>query len=271
MQGNHPSRTSQTDRDWERWGATSPYYGVLSVNQFRPENMGPEAEAAFFASGEFHMASVFSQIQAQLGGAEFIPRTALDFGCGVGRLAIPLSRRAKRVIAADVSESMLGESRRNAAKHDYTNLSFVRTDGLLSGIEHGLDLVHSYIVLQHIATNRGMRIISGLADRVANDGFLAIQFYTRGNASWWVRSLVRLRYVFPPAHWLRNLLKGRPFREQAMQLHPYDLAAILRQLRLSGYPEATLYLDSEGRDQFESIFLIARRTRSTPAIFNPYC
>lgn len=258
----------RTDSDWKRWGTNSPYYGVLSLDRFRPENLDDEAMESFFASGEVHVNSVFSQIESMI-GESFRPRSSLDFGCGVGRLSIPIAKRSGHTIAVDVSQAMLEETARNCAARHIDNIEFAISTDALSGIPAEIDFVHSFIVLQHIAAQRGQHIIAGLARRVSQDGFLALQFYSRCNSPWFVRTLVKGRYVFPPLHWLRNLMKSRPLFEQAMQLHVYDLSKILGMLRTLGFPEVQLNLDTEAGGQFESVFLLAQRTHRQPSILNP--
>lgn len=258
----------KTDKDWDRWGASAPYYGVLSINKFRPEHLDAEALNGFFASGEAHVHAVFSRIEF-LTKKEFKPRIALDFGCGVGRLAIPMAKRSEATIAVDVSPAMRAETKRNCEAHGIRNVEVVASDDDLSLIPANIDFVHSFIVLQHIPPSRGEGIISGLAKRVSDNGFLALQFYTRCNSHWLIRGLVRTRYLFPPANWIRNLIKSRPFREQAMELHVYDLPNVLRILRQAGFPEIDIHLDTEAEGQFESVFLLAQRTHFPPSIVNP--
>lgn len=264
-----PTLMKQTDRDWERWGESAPYFGVLSADKFREENLSSSAKEDFFASGEAHIESVFRCIEA-MRGEPFRPQGALDFGCGVGRLAIPLSSRSGQVFAVDISQSMIAEAQRNCDARGVTNILFLKSDDRLSKAPDNLDLAHSYLVLQHIPPARGNEIIRQLANRVRVGGYLAIQFYTLSNASRLIRGLVRLRYLFPPANWIRNILKSRPVFEQAMQLHTYDLSRVLRFLRSSGFPEATLYFDTEDGGNFESVFLIAGRSGEPPAITNKH-
>jgi 2-polyprenyl-3-methyl-5-hydroxy-6-metoxy-1,4-benzoquinol methylase len=40
-------------------------------------------------------------------GDDFAPRRVLDFGCGVGRVTLPLARRVDAVVAIDIADSML--------------------------------------------------------------------------------------------------------------------------------------------------------------------
>ncbi len=40
-----------TDEDWERWGRTDPYFGVLTDERFRAGNLDTTTKAAFYDSG----------------------------------------------------------------------------------------------------------------------------------------------------------------------------------------------------------------------------
>lgn len=213
-----------TDRDWERWGASDPYFGVCSDAKFRGSVEG-QARAEFFTSGERHVSGVLAKVR-ETAGVDFMPRTALDFGCGVGRLVIPLARIAERVVGVDISPSMIEEAKRNCAAAGVRNVMFVQSDDAVTQANGAYDLVHSHIVLQHIPWARGRKIIRALADRVAPGGFLVIQVLSEHHGNPLVRALVRARYAFPPVNWLRNILKGRPITEPAMELHVYDLDAI---------------------------------------------
>lgn len=260
----------RTDRDWERWGASSPYYGVLSVEKFRNAQHSTTLQAEFFTSGEHHVASVMSRIETDL-GRPLEPVRVLDFGCGVGRLAIPFSTLVRDdVVAMDVSPSMLAEGMSNSIKRGIRNIKFVRSDDDLSLAPGQYDIVHSYIVLQHIHPARGHRLIARLAERVHEGGYLAIQFYTACNATTLTRCLVKARYLLPPANWVRNAIKSRPVFEQPMQLHTYDLSKVLKILREHGFPEANLHLDTEDSGTFESVFLLSRRTLGNASISNEH-
>ena len=86
-----------TDDYWERVGTTEPYWGVLTEDKYRSSNMTAEDRQLFFQSGERHVAHVFGTIHRHL-MPDFKPKTALDFGCGVGRVVIPMSRQVARTV-----------------------------------------------------------------------------------------------------------------------------------------------------------------------------
>ena len=158
-----------TDIEWEKWGKTDPYYGVLTDPRFRSTALNEEARTAFFDSGRRHVSHAL-EICRRFVEPTFRPRRVLDFGCGVGRIAIPLSEIAEAVVGMDVSPSMLAEARANAQRFGRSNIEFVDSDDTLASATGEFDLVHTSIVLQHIEVVRGRRLFAALVDRIAPGG-----------------------------------------------------------------------------------------------------
>ena len=246
-----------TDKDWEKWGATEPYFGVLSNVKYRRNKLNQLARNAFFESGENHVIRVFKAIRDNF-DPQFSPRSVLDFGCGVGRLIIPFARHADKVVGVDVSTSMLSEAKRNCELTELAKKITLAQSGDPSCIESQFDLVHSFIVLQHIPWQRGRQILQALSGLVSKNGYLAVHIFTSCNTHPIVRLLVRLRYCFPPANWVRNIMSGRHIFEPAMQLHVYDMDTIMHDLEVGRFGKI-LCLDEPTGCEFDSIFLFAQR------------
>lgn len=247
-----------TDRDWENWGRTDPYYGVLSDATFRRDAMTRQSKDAFFASGEEHVIALLETIRRRF-LASFSPRQSLDFGCGVGRLLIPLAKRSASATGVDISTSMITEARHNCAEFGILNVDFIESDDRLSRLQAKYDLVHSHIVFAHIHPSRGIPLIRRLAEAVNPGGFIAIQILYACNAPRLHRTLAKVRYRIPPLNAMRNLLRGRPASDPAMQLHVYELGSVLRSLHNLGFRESHLVLDSFEDDTFDSVVVIAQR------------
>src|SRR3954452_21332249 len=150
--------TTESDRAWEELGRAQPYSAILDHS----------SRADFFASGADHVAGILQIIHERI-VADYQPVCALDFGCGVGRVLIPLARVCDEVVGVDVSAAMLSEARRNC---DELGLASVELESTLDGLagDRRFDLVHTYIVLQHVPRRRGMEIISRLVDLVVVGG-----------------------------------------------------------------------------------------------------
>jgi ubiquinone/menaquinone biosynthesis C-methylase UbiE len=164
-----------SDRAWEEWGRREPYFGVLTHPKFRRAQMTEQDRGEFFYSGELHVDKVMQVIRRHI-DASFNPSSILDFGCGVGRTTIPFARLSSQVVGADVSSTMLQEAKRNCEAHQVRNVRLVVTDDSLAQLDGSFDLVHSFIVFQHIPHDRGMVIFRNLLARVRTGGVCAIHF-----------------------------------------------------------------------------------------------
>lgn len=249
-----------TDKDWEKWGASDPYFGVISSDKYRKNNLTSDSREEFFSSGVEHVNYVLELINKNF-NKSFEPDSVLDFGCGVGRLAIPFANIAKNVLGVDISPSMLEIAKKNSADRSVENIDFIISDDALSKVVGSYSLIHSYIVFQHIPKSRGHAIILSLAEKVEFDGFLALHIFTGSQASALVRGLVRLRYNFPPIQWGWNLLRKRPFFEPPMQLNCYEANYLEENLTKLGFSEVR-FIEVPSIEGFTGVFLIAKRLPS---------
>jgi ubiquinone/menaquinone biosynthesis C-methylase UbiE len=53
----------------------------------------------------------------------------MDFGCGPGYYTFEIAKRAKQVIAVDISSEMLKKVQANATKRNVKNMQYVQSDG----------------------------------------------------------------------------------------------------------------------------------------------
>lgn len=243
-------KKSATDKQWDQWGKKNPYLGVLGVESASMNQA--EVEAAFFSSGERHIASVMDIIDRHFGGMRQTT-SALDFGCGVGRLVLPLSQRFDRVTGVDISPAMIELAKKRMASNP--NVDFVDQ---LSALESGrrYDLVHSYIVIQHIRPEQGYRIINDLIERVAQGGFFALHL-TVGDLRPSRRLLNRLRYRLPPLHWAYNLVRKRPLNEPITEMNRYDLAQLMHLMR--GRYEGSLAIRDFDQNGHVGVMIVGKR------------
>jgi SAM-dependent methyltransferase len=206
-----------TDDEWEKWARTSPYFAVLSHARFRGE-LSPAARAEFFASGEAQITHVLRVIETHL-APDFSPTTALDFGCGTGRLTVPLARVCEAT-GEDVSPTMLDEARRNARESGVAAQFTREATGTF-------DLIVSFLVFQHIPVARGMEIATRLIGQLSPGGVAVLHFMVRSKRSLAVRIVNRARYRVPLLQYAVNVLRRRPLLEPPMQMNGYDLRDLL--------------------------------------------
>lgn len=133
----------------------------MSYDRFRKENLSSETRAEFFKTGEEYLNWILEQIKRHI-DPDFLPKRAVDFGCGTGRLAIPLAEKMENVDGIDISESVLQEAQGNCHERSLENVTFVKSDDELSLLEGKFDLIHSFIIFQHIPVARGVAIFKKL-------------------------------------------------------------------------------------------------------------
>lgn len=142
--------------------------------EYRSGSLTPDARNIFFESGRQHIDHVLSKC-GQLNPG-FSPKSAIDFGCGVGRLSVALLRRELKVTSIDISSDMLAICRTNCAEVAGSDVRFVISDDTLSGLTEKSDLVVSTITFQHIHPKRGMRIFRRLLEALNSGGMFSIYF-----------------------------------------------------------------------------------------------
>lgn len=158
----------------------------------------------------------------------------------------------------DVSPAMLAEARRNCDAAGASHVRLLPSDDRLSAVEGEFDLVHSYIVLQHVPVRRGEHLVHELAARLAPGGVGVFHVtYARVATSPLRRLVYWARTRVPGAHWALNLALGRPARAPLMQSNRYSVTRLLDILWRQGCAEAHVrFSDHQG---YRGVLLFARK------------
>ncbi len=245
---------SRTDRDWNVWAEKDPYFGVVTDGKFRAAKI-EDNRAEFMKSGDDYVANLIRVLNSHFGP---LPQgRALDFGCGVGRLTLPMANRFDEVVGLDIAPAMLAEARTNAANLNIDNVEFHVSDDTLSNAQGKFDLVHTYIVLQHIPVAKGMGIIRHLLDRVAPGGVASLHFSILRTEGFAHRVAYWMRRHVPGVQPLTNFLRGRPAWEPLMQMNAYSVNAVLALFEEYGFTISISSLERHGR--FLTMQLLSRR------------
>jgi 2-polyprenyl-3-methyl-5-hydroxy-6-metoxy-1,4-benzoquinol methylase len=225
--------TDRWAREWEKFGRADPYFGVCNLNDNRGSALTGDAARRFWDSGEREVGSMAAVIEAEWGHV-LAPRRALDFGCGVGRLTIPLARRAGQVVAVDVSPAMIERAQRHVHDAGLTNVQFAVSDPALAQVTGPLDFVMSFIVFQHIPPELGYQLAAAILQRLAPGGFGALHFTVQRRASWLRRAVHSARRRSPAINAVVNVLQGRSPSAPMMPMFEYDRDTLHRLLRDAG-------------------------------------
>ena len=215
-----------SDQSWEQIGQVDAYYGVLTYEQYTRHNLDQVNRDQFFKSGQDHLNWVLGVIKDQL-NSEFSIHRALDFGCGVGRILIPLALESVEAVGMDVAPSMLSEAKMNCSERGVDNVQLVQSDDMLSELSGRFNFIHSFIVFQHIPVKRGMKIFDNLVERLEENGIGVIHFTYHRNISMFRRIFQRLRQNISLINGLANVLfQQRAWNYPALQMHEYNLSEI---------------------------------------------
>jgi SAM-dependent methyltransferase len=163
-----------TDHDWAKIAEENPYWGVLSVDAFRGVDLSDDARANFFRSGESLIGNIWAFIRKHL-KEDFNPARSLDFGCGVGRLLVPIAKRSGEAVGVDVAPNMLEICSQNLAVAGVSNTTLAPPHEGLNAVVGEFDFVNSYIVIQHIPPARGYALLHKLLQLVAIGGVVSLQ------------------------------------------------------------------------------------------------
>lgn len=241
MLGRGPER--DTDADWRELGATQPYWGVLTHPDYRTENLTPQNLEAFYASGQAYIGDIVGRLQHATGARPSGP--ALDFGCGVGRLAEAMTGHVADVTGYDIAPGMLEKARERGGRATYVG-EF--PDG-------PFDWINSFIVFQHIPTERGMALLEALMDRLGPGGFVSLHL-----------TIWRDDALIPPAPrgWRRaagpllGLWRNARLSRGAISMYDYDLSAVCKVLNQHGVQEMSLLSTDHGGHH--GVLILGRRT-----------
>ena len=229
-----PSITN-TDAVWEWFGKNQPYFGVLVDPKYKNEQLNEQARRDFFATGKTHVDFVLQTIKEHFDN-NFTIKRALDFGCGVRRLTIPLSAACEQVIGVDASRSMLQEAAKNAKEMGAENIEFFLADNNLSELRgRSFDFINSFIVFQHIPLYRGYHLLRRLLSLLSENGIGVLHFtYSTPppGCAFTLRSkhgfVWYLRYRSYVVNGLMNLAEGHSFATPLpiMQMNEYNLSTV---------------------------------------------
>jgi SAM-dependent methyltransferase/O-antigen/teichoic acid export membrane protein len=140
--GRHANAQSHMQEKWNSRAQNNAYAAVMTgKTDWTPEE--------YDRTGEEHMRELILPMLQRIGWTSNLHRTALDLGCGTGRMTKWLGQRFGSAIGTDVSEIMIAQARQD---HHEPNLTFIATNGIdLSPVpDASIDFCFSFAALQHV-------------------------------------------------------------------------------------------------------------------------
>lgn len=199
-----------------------------------------------------------------LDGIELDPSAeALEIGCGVGRLLVPLSERVAVAHGVDISDVMIRKSKAFCGESPR-----IRTQTIDGSLRHlpdsSIDFVFSFIVFQHIPSREAIETYVKEAARVLRPGGI---FRFQVDGRWWLAREEADTYngvKFSPGE-ARKLLSGTGFEvidEWGAESHYHRLTVRLP----AGEPAARVSVRSREYDQALLTELLGRVGDDDPSL-----
>jgi hypothetical protein len=147
------------------------------------------------------------------------------------------------------------------------NVEFVESDDELSKVTGKFDLIHSFIVLQHMTTRSGENVFRRMLGLLNDGGIGFLHFtYAKAGLSRLQKVATFLRQKVPLVHGLINLVKGRDFGYPYVAMNSYDVNHLLRILQENGYERTVVALTQHGSD-LGMVLMFQNGQRHDPATF----
>ena len=239
--------STKPDAVFDAFAAREPYFAVVTDPRFLRANLTPAHEREFFATGEALVDRIFAIIDAGLLPG-FAPVSMLEYGCGLGRLAIPLSRRPGSVTAIDRSPVMLDLARREAERRGAGHIAF-ETPEAFHATSRKFDLIVCYHVLQRLPRAQGLALLQALVNRMSPGGVGVFQWPLATGASPAVQMTRWAREHLPGVNSAINRLRDKPAGDPFIPTYAYAQDDILAVFRAAGCLGTQIALEqSDGLD-----------------------
>ena len=164
----------QLKEQWTGPGEEDPLWAVLSQDDVRHGSWDVES---FFGTGTTAIESIMRVVTA------FVPDVArghaLDFGCGVGRLSQALCAHFDRVTGVDISAPMIESAQRLNRYGERCQYLVNHRQDLAAFADGSIDLVLTFIVLQHMAVEYSTAYIREFVRVLSPDGVAVFQVPSR--------------------------------------------------------------------------------------------
>lgn len=248
-----------TDADWSKIAKENPYWGVLSHDDYLGTDLEQSLKERFLLSGQNYFKNLLGFIHHHI-QPDFKIVRGLDFGCGVGRLLIPLAEHAERAVGVDVAPNMLELTRKHLSERGISNTDLVLGDDTLSRVTGTYNFVNSYIVLQHIPPERGMRLIRRMLQLLDVGGVFSLHLTYAKERKFFMHEQGRASYYRRSGNVIHDLDPAETETpEGTITMFDYDLNEVIAVIsEVAGHPLLILPTNHGGHLGVQAIGIKAR-------------
>lgn len=237
-------------RNWDLFGRTDPLWSICT-EPGKEKNRWDLEE--FFKTGEEEIASVVAHLCSL--GITLRGERALDFGCGVGRLTLPLCEFFDEVTGVDIAESMIALA--NEFNRCPGRCRYVLNERPDLGVfaDGCFDFVYSSITLQHMEPQDAGAYLREFVRVLGPGGLLVFQVPDRADLHYLSNRIRKAAPAFALKAFRRlRYGSGRP----RMEMHEMPREEVARLLDECGAELLDASRD-EGARKYVSYRYFARR------------
>ena len=252
---------TQVERTWEYLANDDPLWAICTD----PQRKGCRWDIAEFkASGEREIQTVLEYI-SKLGVDLNFAGSALDFGCGVGRLTQPLGKRFQSCYGVDISPTMIRLAQE--LNHDRPHCRFLLNEDarLNSLLDNYFGFIYTSIVLQHIEEPYSHKYIAELLRVLKPGGVLVFQAPERLRAS----KITRVRIKLAVGARVRSILG--PQKRYAMEMHCIKERVIRKLVVQSGAQVVDVQITNSCEPSFSGNLQYLIHEPQTGYVSKQYC
>jgi SAM-dependent methyltransferase len=219
--------------------------------------------AEFMATGEREIATVLGHLTS-IGHAPDLSGTAMDFGCGVGRLTQALAQRFHSCVGVDISQEMI---RQAESLNQYPNCSYVANPARnLPFEDRSFSFLYSNIALQHVPRRLAKNYLREFVRLLAPNGILVFGVQDSFAAPDLSSRMVRLRHVLHLRSRIRVAFRRGPGEMLMHCLPEHIIRDALRPARIVD----TQFTNTAARD-FNGQLVYLKQPPSTGYVGKQYC
>lgn len=212
-------------RSWEQLGRASPHHSVLTSEDFLPDNF-KQNEEAFWQTAQHGTRKLGTWCRsAGIDLGQY--KSCLDYGAGVGRMAMKFAETFETVHAVDISQPHLDIAAERAATLKLDNVECHRVDGDFFARMPAYDFFHSRLVLQHSPPPIIRSVLRSLVGNLAPGGAGVFQVPVYMND-----------YAFKVEDYLKAA-------EEGMEMHFLPQAEVFNVIREGGARIRMVHEDSD--------------------------
>jgi SAM-dependent methyltransferase len=219
--------------------------------------------AEFFATGEAEIDTVLNHLET----LEVLPDfhgSALDFGCGVGRLTQAIARRFQSTVGVDISAEMI---RRAESLNQHPRCRFiVNSSGTLPFADGEFAFIYCNIVLQHVPRRYATNYLREFVRVLADGGVLVFGVQDSFAAPDLASKLVRARHVLH----LRSRIR-RIFGSTAGDMQMHCLPERIVRDALGNVRVADIQLTNTAARDFNGKLVYLQQPPGTGYVGKQYC